>query len=337
MKQDKAPLISIIVPVYKVEQYLPTCIESILIQSYTNFELILVDDGSPDNCGSICDTYAQKDSRITVIHQKNAGVTRARESGINISKGEFITFVDSDDTIPQDAIESLCSCISPEIDIIIGKISKSENFPLDNSIDNSIAIIDIDSYRKIQLSQTYPYQSGPYAKLFNKNLFHADSFKIPKEIILGEDWLMNIRISFSTTQNVCFLNHVVYNYIKHPTSITRKFQTTLQYEELFYQYYLQSIPPQERKRHLPTTIHKRLIKYFELTCNSYQLPKHGEKFYSILAQDIKEVNYHMKLTDKMLFYTKNPLLRFMIISLRKFNTLKKYYYTNFKENLRILK
>ena len=89
------PQISVIVPVYKAEKYLPSCIDSILAQTFTDFELILVDDGSPDNCGAICDEYAQKDKRVKVIHKENGGVTAARADGVKISTGEFITFVDT--------------------------------------------------------------------------------------------------------------------------------------------------------------------------------------------------------------------------------------------------
>ena len=90
----------IIEPVYKVEKYIAECIESILAQTYTNFRLILVDDGTPDNAGKICDEYAKKDYRITVIHQENAGVTRARARGVEEAEDcVYITFVDSDDTI----------------------------------------------------------------------------------------------------------------------------------------------------------------------------------------------------------------------------------------------
>lgn len=94
---NNEPLVSIIVPCYKVEQYLPNCIESILCQSYTNWELILVDDGSPDNCGNICDDYAVKDNRIKVVHKQNGGLSSARNAGMKIMKGDYVTFLDSDD------------------------------------------------------------------------------------------------------------------------------------------------------------------------------------------------------------------------------------------------
>lgn len=92
-------MISVIVPVYNVEPYLRQCIDSILAQTYRDFELILVDDGSPDNCGAICDEYARRDSRIRVIHQENGGLSAARNAGIDIATGEYISFVDSDDWV----------------------------------------------------------------------------------------------------------------------------------------------------------------------------------------------------------------------------------------------
>lgn len=106
------PEISIIVPVYKVEQYLARCIDSILAQSFTDFELILVDDGSPDGCPAICDEYAAKDERIHVIHKGNGGVSSARNAGLDAAKGEYISFCDADDYWESSWLESLYTSIS---------------------------------------------------------------------------------------------------------------------------------------------------------------------------------------------------------------------------------
>lgn len=101
------PVISVIVPVYKVEPYLRRCIDSILAQTYTDFELILVDDGSTDNCGAICDEYAKQDARIRVIHQENGGLSAARNAGIDAAQGDYLTFIDSDDFIAEGFLEQL--------------------------------------------------------------------------------------------------------------------------------------------------------------------------------------------------------------------------------------
>ena len=117
------PKLSVIVPVYNTEKYLRECIDSILAQTFTDFELILVDDGSTDSSGAICDEYAEKDSRIQVIHQQNGGATLARRSGVRCARGEYITFVDSDDWIHRDMYHILLS--REPADILICNMFKS--------------------------------------------------------------------------------------------------------------------------------------------------------------------------------------------------------------------
>ena len=109
------PKISVIVPVYKAEKYLHRCVDSILSQTFTDFELILVNDGSPDNCGAICDEYAQKDNRVRVFHKENGGVSSARNLGLDNAKGEWITFVDSDDWLKPGCLEQLTNKLDADM------------------------------------------------------------------------------------------------------------------------------------------------------------------------------------------------------------------------------
>ncbi len=111
MKKVSNPLITVVVPIYKVEQYIDRCIKSIVNQTYSNLEIILVDDGSPDKCPKMCDNWAKKDNRIKVIHKENGGLSDARNAGIDIAKGEYITFIDSDDYIDDDYVEFLYNMI----------------------------------------------------------------------------------------------------------------------------------------------------------------------------------------------------------------------------------
>lgn len=114
------PKITVIVPVYKVEPYLHRCVDSILAQTYTDFELILVDDGSPDNCPAICEAYAAKDNRIRVIHQENGGLSAARNTGLDAAKGEYIAFVDSDDVVCETYLERLLQAmLAAQADIAV--------------------------------------------------------------------------------------------------------------------------------------------------------------------------------------------------------------------------
>ena len=101
------PKISVIVPVYKVEKYLDRCVRSVLAQTFRDFELILVDDGSPDSCPQMCDDWAKKDSRIKVIHQNNQGLSAARNTGIRAASGEYINFIDSDDWVADTLLSDL--------------------------------------------------------------------------------------------------------------------------------------------------------------------------------------------------------------------------------------
>lgn len=111
---EQFPLISVIIPVYRTEKYLRKCVESVRAQTYPNLEIILIDDGSPDNCGKICDEYAAKDKRIRVVHQTNQGLSAARNAGLGIAKGEYVGFVDSDDYVEPDIYEYLYALITKE-------------------------------------------------------------------------------------------------------------------------------------------------------------------------------------------------------------------------------
>lgn len=108
------PTVSVIIPVYKTEAYLRGCVDSVLNQSFPDFELILVDDGSPDNCGAICDEYAARDPRIRVVHQENGGLSAARNNGVKHSRGPYVTFVDSDDMLHPQALELMLGALQRE-------------------------------------------------------------------------------------------------------------------------------------------------------------------------------------------------------------------------------
>ena len=181
MSQEKA-LISIIIPVYKVEKYLEKCIQSVINQTYENLQIILVDDGSPDNCGKICDEYAKKDHRIEVIHKSNGGLSDARNKGLEIAKGEYIGFVDSDDYIEADMYEVLYNLLKQyNADVSIcnfytvsqGKISIKN---ADNGINeyNRIEIL-----KEILLDKNI--QSYAWNKLYKKELFDEIKYPVGKK------------------------------------------------------------------------------------------------------------------------------------------------------------
>lgn len=125
---DTLAMISVIIPVYNVEMYLSRCVESVLRQTYTNLEIILVDDGSTDHCGEICDSYSRLDGRVRVIHKKNGGLSSARNAGLKVANGEYVGFVDSDDYIAEDMYEILSTAMAEDVDITCcGRIYISSN------------------------------------------------------------------------------------------------------------------------------------------------------------------------------------------------------------------
>ena len=174
-------MISIIVPVYKVEKYLPRCIESILNQTYKDLELILIDDGSPDNCPQICDEYAKKDSRIVVLHQKNKGVSAARNAGLNLAKGEYIGFVDPDDFVVPEMYETMSGEMErQQVELAIcGYDYFDENGNVDIKRLYKSRENELLTQKEImnRFSDMPPsIRHGVWNKLFKKNLLHEIRF-----------------------------------------------------------------------------------------------------------------------------------------------------------------
>lgn len=181
MSQEKA-LISIIIPVYKVEKYLEKCIQSVINQTYENLQIILVDDGSPDNCGKICDEYAKKDHRIEVIHKSNGGLSDARNKGLEIAKGEYIGFVDSDDYIESDMYEVLYNLLKQyNVDVSICNFyTVSQGRIAIKNADNGIKEYNrIEILKEILLDNDI--QSYAWNKLYKRELFGEIKYPVGKK------------------------------------------------------------------------------------------------------------------------------------------------------------
>lgn len=202
-------LISIIVPVYNVEQYLPACLDSIVNQTYRNIEIILVDDGSTDNSGRICDEYAAKDSRIVVIHQKNAGVSSARNLGIENSNGKGVLFIDSDDTVDLQYVDVISRDWNPEKDDLI--ICNIRDIYIDR-ISNKRPISGIlkgnffyDYYLLIDLLRV------PVIKLYRKSIIDKYNIRFPANIKTAEDQIWNFKY-YKYVKTYRYIDKGIYNY-----------------------------------------------------------------------------------------------------------------------------
>lgn len=175
------PLFSLIVPVYKVEKYLPKCIDSILNQTFSDFELLLIDDGSPDGCGVICDQYANADERVCVFHKQNGGVSSARNTGLEHVRGEWILFVDSDDWIATDMLGSIVSVIGryPDIDLISFGIMKvhSSGKTDEMFLIGQAGVTDINNFQYNYSFSSCCYctkKIKKYNLMFSKNIKYAE-------------------------------------------------------------------------------------------------------------------------------------------------------------------
>ncbi|MDO5470012.1 MAG: glycosyltransferase [Akkermansia sp.] len=303
----KSGLISVIVPVYKTEKFLQECIDSILVQTYPCFELILVDDGSPDSSGEICDRNAAADSRIRVIHQSNQGVTLSRANGVAASVGEFVTFVDSDDRLLPDALDVLVKASSSEIDIVIGKHQRSQSI--------GFGYICIDDYRELCATIKGKF-GGLHCLLYRRSLLTEDVFDIPREVYYGEDAIMNIKIAYKVTRNIYNTDTVIYYYRINPDSVMQT-QITPEAVSVFQKYRLASIPPGELKLYLPKGLADDLIcKWMGATCNKIRLSPSVVEAHSYLLKIKKYSNIRLGMYPLLLFYCINPFSRLIIIGLK---------------------
>lgn len=223
------PLITVIIPVFNVEKYLARCLDSVCAQTYSNIEIIVVDDGSTDGSGALCDKYEKKDSRIKVVHKVNGGLSSARNAGIRIAHGDYLGFVDSDDYIEPRMYETLLqACIQNDCAISVcgfnyvfddgstiskSSIEKSQVFDFDR------AITEMNTYRLFDM--------GAWSKLYRKNLFEGIFFP---EGRLSEDFFVMPQL-FSKAGKVAFVTDALYNYYQRENSITKSKKINHDFED----------------------------------------------------------------------------------------------------------
>ena len=207
-------MVSIIVPIYNIEGYIRECIDSILAQTYPDFELILVDDGSPDNCGRICDEYAEKDVRIKVIHKENGGLTSARNAGLAVAKGDWIMHVDGDDWIGPDMIESLIEAANAtEADLVFGDFMKYGPY----AGYYKLPTWSID--KKDSMSRYIAYMMTTiWGSIAKRSLYTEHCLKSPDGVSYCEDFHLIVRLCHFA-KKIVNVHRPFYHYRYRPTSI----------------------------------------------------------------------------------------------------------------------
>lgn len=207
-------MISVIVPVYNSQDYLDRCVRSILNQSYRDFELLLVNDGSTDSSGIMCDKYAEEDSRVSVIHKLNGGVSSARNAGLDKATGEYITFVDSDDYVSETMLFDLHSCCADSHDMVAGSLKMiSETGETDFCMDDSQS--DAASLFEAYLSEKFPRicLNGPCVKLFRKDITDRYHIRFDSNMSLGEDTVF-VTEYLSHCKKIKTTNKILYYYMR---------------------------------------------------------------------------------------------------------------------------
>lgn len=301
------PAISVIVPVYNAEKYLRRCVDSILAQTFTNFEVLLIDDGSYDGSRTICDEYVTRDQRIRVFHKENGGATFARAVGVGESKANWLTFVDSDDELEPYALKQFASNISGDSDIILGFC---EVVIVTNDT------ISIEQYRANCIAG---YRIEPWGKLFRKSLFSMEIFDIPREIVLGEDWIMNIRLAFASRKKVKVLSNPnnIYRYnLDNENRCTKTNKHTLETERKFLQYYNISIPQKAKDRYIQPICEANMFLVLCLLESSCRIPIEKTSSYRFLLSQWKQSGFTIKKQIKLILCY-STITRYVLMKLLK--------------------
>ena len=228
--------ISVIIPVYKVEPYIRQCLDSVVNQTYTNLEIIIIDDGSPDNCGDICDEYAENDARIKVIHKENGGLAAARNDGIKLATGNWISFVDSDDWLELNMYEKVVNkAKNSNADITLFSLYRETQKGAERVHAFSTDFVSSDKSFIYQLQllifdkQYNPIcgvkewrQAAPWDKFFKTSMIKKNNLTFPEHLKIKEDMIFNMNI-FHYAKSVAFIDLPLYHFRANPMSITKRY------------------------------------------------------------------------------------------------------------------
>lgn len=238
------PLISVVVPVYKAETWLDECIKSLTSQTVSDYEVILVDDGSPDRSGELCDAYARRDGRLRVFHQANGGVTSARRAGVQAARGAWIAFVDADDYVASDYLERLYSRTALDVDIVCANYGSEKRL-------SGLAYVSALLRSELPL--------GLPGKLFRRALFDAVRNDVPRSVTNGEDHILNVRLALALERFVSCCRSVGYFYRPVATSATHAFRDSMAYRALVYRHMLESFSPAALDVYLKDLVYMRWL------------------------------------------------------------------------------
>lgn len=297
------PKVSVIVPVYNAENYLHRCVDSILTQTFTDFELLLINDGSKDSSGKICDEYAANDSRVQVFHKENEGVSSARNLGLDNANGEWISFIDSDDWISENYLNIMNSPIRS--DLVVGAIffKRSENI---SYLSDDSAFYDEEKFVELILKEiTNPLLNSPCAKFLRKSIIEHHNLRFDELLCFGEDAVF-VKEYILHINNVQVENSVIYDYDDIGDDIYKKYSNSFM---PIYNYYL-------KMSSVYTTLENKyniLLSKKELIGVVYNisticLKRDGLKEWNVIRNFFMDSEARNILKDRRSLYVKHILL-----------------------------
>lgn len=303
-----SPRISVIVPVYNAERYLVDCLNSVMKQTFHNYEIIVVNDGSSDGSADIVDSFTLLDKRFKVFHQQNLGVTAARRKGVENAKGDYVFFLDADDTLPEEALEILSKYIGERVDIVVGQ---SQNLLCESGCE----YITPDEYRQRLIF--FKIQVAPWGKLIKRTLFTETTLDVPKEIKVGEDWIMNLRLSFNTEKEVLVIPDRVYFYNRNDESVIATFKPKIEYERNFYPYLIASIPNSYKEPYVPLITNYVINCWVKYTSNMLRLSDVAQEFRKDLKVNYREGYPGLPYLSRLIFLNTLLVCRLPLIAVYK--------------------
>lgn len=278
------PAISVVVPVYNSVHVLPRCIDSILGQSFHELELILVDDGSTDGSGELCEQYAVRDARVRCLHQTNSGQAAARLAGVEMSKGEWVTFVDNDDTLIPTALLDLSIVAADHVDIVLGNGESLHGERRD--------LIPISDFRHLTVKGEG--QIGLiWGSLYRRSCITPYLFDVPADIRTGEDYIFWVRLVFHSEKPVRVLYKNIYR--KGADSFSSSFVWTTDYAAKIHSLRKNSIPSTVRGEYMAEMIDDRIDNLFTVAAALPRKEWVHSQFYKELMADIRTSNYKLPL------------------------------------------
>lgn len=299
--KGRAPAVAVVIPVHDAEETVAACVESVLAQDFTELEVVVVDDGSKDRSGEICDRYASADQRVRVVHQENRERSAARLAGVEASTAGWVSFVDADDRLPRTAVSALYAAASEEVDIVVGNgAALAGDYPAAEGRRQ----IPLDEFRHLAVRAEGTI-GVPWGHLFRRSLVTAGTMGFPREICNGEDYLFWLRAVFLTAKPVNVVYEKVYDKGKDTTS--SRFVWDAEYAYMVHEWRKKCIPESLHGTYMADMIADRMVNLMAVARCGRASEWRRSRFRAELETDMARAGYAVPFGARL--YLSLPSLR----------------------------